>query len=338
MTRPRYYLPIVLLLAVTAATFGAKFELDQKDNHVTVNLNGELFTRYIIKSGNKPILWPIIGPTGKELTRRYPMEEGVDGERNDHKHHRSFWFTHGDVNGTSFWHEEARSGTIVHREFVRVESGDTGVIVTRNDWLNDQQEKQISDVRTLTFSADADRRWIDFDITLTAGEKPVVFGDTKEGSFGVRVAGTMKVDAGKDQGDERKGGKIVNNAGDVDGDAWGKQASWVDYHGPVGDETVGIAILNHPSSFRFPTYWHVRTYGLFAANVFGIHNFENSNEKDGSYTLEPGKSITFRYRVLLHKGDEQQARIADAFVEYAKIDKESIAEEEPVAVSTGDGS
>ena len=116
------------------------------------------------------------------------------------------------------------------------------------------------------------------------------------------------------------GGKIVNSEGQTDREAWGKQAPWVDYHGPVDGETVGIAIMNHPSSFRYPTYWHVRTYGLFAANPFGLHNFV-SRDKDGSHTLQPGESMTLRYRVLLHKGDTEQAQIAEAFKKYAAVEK-----------------
>ncbi len=292
----------------------ATFEVKQNESSVDVLVDGQLFTTYHVKSGNKPILYPILGPTGKPMTRSYPMNAAGEAERADHPHQRSLWFTHGDVNGTSFWDEGARSGTIQHREFLRVEGGTEATIVTTNDWVDDDGETICSDIRTLGFGADENRRWIDFDVTVMAGDKPVVFGDTKEGSFGIRVAGTMKVEA-------ENGGHIVNNKGDVDKDAWGKQASWVDYHGPVGGELLGIAILNHPTSFRFPTYWHVRTYGLFAANVFGIHNFENNNEKDGSYTLEPGTSFTFRYRVLLHKGDEQEGQVAQAFVEYAKTDK-----------------
>lgn len=335
---------LCMSLLICTVSQAEKFTVAKQEQQVTINIDGELFTRYILKSGNKPILWPVIGPTGKELTRRFPMEEGVEGERNDHKHHRSLWFTHGEVrfadqnSGTSFWHEEKKSGKIVHREFLKVAGGDEATIVTRNDWVNDRDERLMSDVRTIKFAADEERRWIDFDITLTNDneeEKSIVFGDTKEGSFGVRVAGSMKVEARKEN-DEKRGGTIINSLGDKNGDAWGKKSSWVDYHGPVDNEVLGIAILNHPSSFRFPTYWHVRTYGLFAANVFGIHNFENSNEKDGSHTLDPGKEITFRYRVLLHKGDEKQAEIADAFVEYAKIDKESIAEEEPVPVGAAE--
>jgi hypothetical protein len=168
----------------------------------------------------------------------------------------------------------------------------------------------LEDERRLVFGADADSRWIDFDITLSASHGPVTFGDTKEGSFGIRVAETMKVDA-------KLGGRIIDSEGRVDADAWGKQAAWVDYQGPVGGETLGIAIMNHPASFRFPTYWHVRTYGLFAANPFGVRDFTGSSDKDGSATLGKGASIAFRYRVLLHKGDEKQGHVAERYAEYA---------------------
>ena len=114
-----------------------------------------------------------------------------------------------------------------------------------------------------------------------------------------------------------KGGKIVNSEGQANVAAWGKPAAWVDYHGPIDDETLGIAILNHPSSFRFPTHWHVRTYGLFAANPFGLGDFTSGKEK-GTYTLPAGETMKLRYRVLLHKGDEQQGRVAEAFEAFAK--------------------
>jgi hypothetical protein len=217
------------------------------------------------------------------------------------------------VNGHSFWHEAKESPQIEHREFVKIESGQQGVIVTRNDWLAPDGTKVCEDERTLTFGVDGEMTWIDFDITLKASDGDVKFGDTKEGSFGVRVAGSMKLTA-------NLGGKIVNSAGQTDGGAWGKQAPWVDYHGPVDGETVGIAILNHPSSFRFPTYWHVRTYGLFAANPFGLHNFV-SKDKDGSHTIESGDTMTLRYRVILHKGTTEEAGIAAAFERYSAVEK-----------------
>jgi hypothetical protein len=125
------------------------------------------------------------------------------------------------------------------------------------------------------------------------------------------VADTMRVDA-------KKGGRIINSRGQADAAAWAQPAEWVDYHGPLDGQIVGIAILNHPNSFRYPTRWHVRTYGLFAANPFGEREFAGDTSHPVSYTLPEGKEITLRYRILLHRGDEKQGHIAEAFAEFAK--------------------
>jgi hypothetical protein len=314
MIRTTVVLTFGLLLVTAMSLQAAQFSLEQDEDGITVKLNGKLFTRYVVKSGNKPIMWPIIGPYGNEITRAYPMREAAPDERADHPHHRSFWFTHGDVNGISVWHEGDGTGEIVHKEFVKVEAGDNPVIVTRNDWLGPDGKKLCEDVRTHTFGVDGESVWIDFDATVKASTSPVTFGDTKEGCFGVRVAGTMKVDA-------KQGGKIVNSEGHADREAWGKQAAWCDYHGPVKGNVVGVAIMNHPESFRFPTYWHVRTYGLFTANPFGLHNFTNAEKGAGSHTLQPGESFTLHYRLLIHKGDAKEGGVAEAFARYSKTKK-----------------
>lgn len=317
----------VLLLAVLASLVVARTTsaevTAQKcgEDRVVIKIDGQPFAEYLTRSGSKPIVWPILGPTGKPMTRSYPMKEAPN-EKQDHIHHRSLWFTHGDVNGVDFWAEVGTKtplGVQIHKGFDKIASGDQAVIVTRNDWVDPNGKKVLEDVRYLTFGAKGDVRWIDFDITLVASNGPVVFGDTKEGSFGLRVAETMKVDA-------KLGGRIINSEGQQDKDAWGQQATWVDYEGPVDGETLGIAIFNHPSSFRYPTYWHVRTYGLYAVNPFGTGDFKKKskndpNDQSGRYELPAGKSITLRYRVLFHKGDEKQAKIAEAFAAYAKEKK-----------------
>ena len=308
MSRPvaLMLLPLVGLVLLRPGICAAEITAERCEKGVVVEIDGQPFAEYVVDFNGTPIVWPIIGPTGKPVTRSHPMADGGPTERKDHPHHRSLFFTHGDVNGLSFWHKE----TIKHREFVKVQGGKQAVVVTRNDWVDPAGKTVCEDERTLTFGTDGDARWIDFDITLKATDQRVKFGDTKEGTFGVRVAGTMKVDA-------KLGGKIVNSEGQTDQQAWGKAAAWVDYHGPVEGETVGIAIMNHPSSFCFPTYWHVRTYGLFAANPFGLHNFKGPGN-DGSHTLAPGDSMTFRYRVLIHRGDEKVGKVAEAFGAYAK--------------------
>lgn len=298
---------LVLMLAMTVPT--AEVKLEKSPQGVKVSIDDKPFTEYLTLSGAKPVLWPILGPTGAAMTRAYPLGEAPN-EKRDHIHQRSLWFTHGSVNGVSFWDENKGHGTIVHKRFTTVESGTEGVLVAEDDWLGPDGKKICEDVRRLVFAQDGASRRIDFDITIKASEGPVKFGDTKEGSFGIRVAETLKVEA-------KLGGRIVNSEGQVDEKAWGQRAAWVDYHGPVDGKTVGIAVLNHPSSFRYPTWWHVRTYGLFAANPFGAHDF-TSGKEDGTHTLPKGESLTLRYRVLFHAGDEKEAKIAEAFEAYGK--------------------
>jgi hypothetical protein len=301
----------ILVGAIVCPSASAQVQMKKTDGGVEVTLDGKPFTTYVFKSGVKPILWPVIGPTGKEMTRAWPMRTGEAGEKTDHPHQRSFWFDHGNVNGVDFWAESAKSqGTIEHKELVKAEGGSIGTIVTKNDWKGPDGSKIVEDVRTLRFGGDANKRWIDFDAVVTAAADEVKFGDTKEGSFGLRIAESMRVD-------KKMGGKIITSEGLEDDKAWGKPAPWVDYYGPVQGEKLGIAILNHPTSFRFPTHWHVRVYGLFAANPWGLGDF-TAGKEHSDHTMKKGESFTLRYRVIFHKGDEKEGKIAEAFAAYAK--------------------
>jgi hypothetical protein len=316
MCRNRRFLSalIVAVCWLPVDAFSAEITAERSPHGVVVKIDGQLFAEYLVSSGGKPILWPIIGPTGKPITRDYPMRDHP-GEAKDHVHHRSLWFTHGDVNGVNFWAEKVRSpGTIKHVKFLKIGGGKPAVVVAQDDWIASDGKKVCEDQRTLSFDTDGDARWIDFDISVKATNGPVTFGDTKEGSFGVRVAETIRVDA-------KKGGRLVNSRQQVDAAAWGQIASWVDYHGPLDGQTVGIAIFNHPSSFRYPTYWQVRTYGLFAANPFGISDFTGVKQAGGAHTIASGECMNLRYRVFLHRGDEKDGKVAEAFDAYAKVGK-----------------
>ena len=212
----------------------------------------------------------------------------VAGETQDHNHQRSFWFTHGNVNGYDFWASDPLNppktnyGTIKETAKKTLIAGPVlGRIRTTDDWLGPDGKRVCEDERVVTIYNTPTARVLDFDITIKAGDGPVTFGDTKEGMFGLRVASSMDVAGNKKTKTPGKG-KITNAEGITDTDAWGKASPWVDYVGPVEGETVGVAILNHPDSFRYPTTWHVRDYGLFAANPFGWHDF--GMKKSGEYT------------------------------------------------------
>ncbi len=315
MTRPLIVALVAVLLACCPGAASAEIIVERSEKGAVVKIDGRLFTEYLTRSGTKPILWPIIGPTGKPMTRDFPMRDRP-GEMKDHPHQRSLWFSHGSVNGIDFWTEQGKKvGTIKHLEFTKIAGGKSAVIAARNAWLAPDGRRVCEDQRVLHFDSDGDARWIDFDITLKATDGELVFGDTKEGTFGVRVAESLSVDA-------KRGGKIVNSAGQTNAAAWGRPAAWVDYHGPIDGETAGIAIFNHPSSVRYPTHWHVRTYGLFAANPFGLHEFPGGKKADGTLKLAPGESVTFRYRVLLHRGDERDGKVSERFSAYSKEGKD----------------
>jgi hypothetical protein len=282
---------------------------DTSLGNLLVTLDGHPLTEYRIDANTKPFFFPLIGPTGVSFTRAYPMEK-VPGEDRDHPHQRSCWFTHGKVNGVDFWSETKNAGMI--REMwrrVRVEGPVVGRLRTRNAWLAPDWRKVCEDERTVTFYRTKGPRVIDFDITIHATDGPLTFGDTKEGMFGLRVASSMDVN-------KKSGGRITNADGVTDLKAWGQASPWVDYVGPVQGKTVGIAILNHPGSFRYPTTWHVRDYGLFAANPFGWHDFGRPDK--GDHTVPAGQSIRFGYRVILHEGDTAAIGMPAQFQAYAK--------------------
>lgn len=308
-----FLLSLVTLLLGAGAPAYAEVTAEKSEGGYVIKCDGEPFAEYLTKSQAKPIVWPIIGPGGQKMTRDFPMLK-TRGEKWDHGHHRSLWFTHGEVNGVDFWAEGRGRGTIEHREFTEVTSGDVVVIATVNDWVDADGKKHLEDFRRLTFHCDGNVRIIDFDITLHAAYGPVHFGDTKEGTMGLRIPTVMDLNS-------RKGGRIVNSAGQEDGATWGQAAAWCDYHGPVDDQVVGVAIFNHPSSFRYPTHWHVRDYGLFAANPFGLHDFQRTEEKIGELNLEEGESVSLLYRFYFHLGDEQEGGVAAAFEAYAQEDR-----------------
>lgn len=249
------------------------------------------------------------------MTRNWPMKT-TPGEEQDHPHHRSFWFAHGAVNGHDFWSEEKAFGRIVHTDFVQVQSGlEVGVIQARNNWVAADGTLVCKDERTLRIynPGRESERLFDFEITLFALDEPLVLGDTKEGTMALRLAETMRLKGSVDHG------HIVNSAGVRDDETWGKRADWCDYYGLVDGKTVGVAIFDHPQNPRHPTWWHVRDYGLFAANPFGRHDFEKLPDKAaGNLTVPAGQKLTFRYRFCLHEGDDRQAHVAEKYQDYIK--------------------
>lgn len=302
-----------------------------------VKADGEFFAEYVIDQANKPYLWPVVGVEGRTMTRAYPMQT-IEGEQHDHPHHRGICFGHEGINGVETWAEEAtyassandpkrgerarqslaRMGREKHREFKEMKvEGDTAVLVSVIDYLDPNGKKFLEEERRMTFHAGKDSRSIDMDQTFTAVGGTANFEDKKDAGLSIRVPTEMAVEMDKGKAGS---GHIINSEGVKDLDAWGKRAKWCDYHGTVKGARVGVAILNHPSSFRFPTPWHVRTYGLFTANPFGTNSLDK-NAESGAFDLKEGEKFQLHHRFFFHKGDEQEGKVAEAWEAYSKEQK-----------------
>ncbi len=295
---------------------GNGVQIIPQEGYLRIEINGELFTNYHF-TGDRPLyFYPVHGPGGLPVTRNYPMKK-VDGESHDHPHHQSLWYAHGDVNGVDFWARTENFGRIEHDRFLEVRSGKkSGLIRSANKWISRDGDLICRDERTFqVYNRPDNERLFDYEITYMAGDEPLVLGDTKEGSMAIRVAGTMPHKPKHDTGGIPLG-HIVQSTGLRNGDTWGKRAAWCDYYGFVKGKVVGIAIFDHPGNPRHPTWWHVRDYGLFAANPFGLHYFEGQPPGSGNLTVPPGTSLTFKYRIYLHEGDEKQAEVAGRYAEY----------------------
>ncbi|MBI5692733.1 MAG: PmoA family protein [Verrucomicrobia bacterium] len=323
------------LLAAVPARAAAGFTAEKTSAGVTIKHDGQKFAEYVINEANKPYLFPVFGPTGKAMTRAYPMQR-VEGEQFDHYHHRGVWFGHESINGINSWTERGTAtngqpddklnekqqkalaktllhlGSIKHRAFREVSAdASRAVIVSENDYLDTKGKKYLTEIRRLTFRVEAGARLIDWDQEFIATEGDAVFGDAKDAGVNIRVPSSMAVDS-------KKGGRLVLSNGATDAAAWGKRAPWADYSGPVEGETLGVALFNHPSSFRHPTSWHARTYGLLTANCFGTLDKADPN---GPHTLKKGEKLVLRHRFYFHRGDEKTGQVAAAYERYAKEKK-----------------
>jgi hypothetical protein len=237
--------------------------------------------------------------------------ETVPGESRDHLHHRGLWFSYDDVNGVKFWENDPsytkpRIGKIVVRSTSWKDGDRSGTLSAVIEWRDPDGKPLLVENRDMTFYPDPQLRIIDFHITLTAAVD-VTFGDTKEGAFAIRLAENFT---------EKKGGRIVDAEGRVTmAQVWGKRSSWVDYSGEVDGEKLGVAIFDHPSNPHYPTYWHARDYGLFSLNPFGQNAFD-PNAEEYHLKLKAGQKAAFRWRVVIHPGDAETAKVASLYKEF----------------------
>jgi hypothetical protein len=332
-----------LVLAPALAGAQGKVQVVQRDadRRVDVLVDGKPFTSYIYPTTTKkPSLWPILTASGKPITRGYPLDPKA-GERVDHPHHVGLWFNYGDVNGLDFWNnsdaipakDADKYGTILQRKVRKTENGTgVGALEVTTEWVTPAGKALLREDTRFEFRAMPNGRAIDRVTTLTALDQPVSFKDNKEGVIGLRVTRALEQPADKPEIFTDASGKatavpVLNNEGVTgkylssegkEGDAvWGTRGKWTSLAGVVQGEPVTVAMLDHPGNVGFPTYWHARGYGLFAANPLGQKALSNGKE-ELNFSLAPGKSTTFRHRILVLNGAATPAQIEAQYAAWAK--------------------
>ncbi len=338
----RWLAALALLAAPSAAS--AQVSATQTPDGVEFRVGDEVVAKYhTAPTVAKPFLWPVAAPGGTPVTRAWPMVTTSADATTDHVHQKSAWFCHGDVipeglalktpaankadKGVDFWSEskdkdgKKRHGTIrcTKIETPEVKAGGPVVVVTWNEWLTPDGEKILDEKRTITFRVTPEGRLFTFTCELSANDYPIVFGDTKEGSFGVRVHDDLRTVA--------KGGGAVTPSNGAPAPAgtkdnlplWGQVADWNDYSGTVDGKAVGLAVFAHPNN---PTKsaWHTRAYGLMAANPFGrAHSgFPSQKGKTDLVRIEKGKSLTYAFGLYAHGGDATAGKVAEAYEAFEK--------------------
>lgn len=289
---------------------------------VDISIDGQPFTSYIWPTNlAKPVLYPLRSAKGTEVTRGFPLDP-KPGERVDHPHHVGLWLNYGNVNGFDFWNNSEaikpdkapEMGNIRHRSIVTTKGGaQEGELVIEADWITGKQQPILKERTRFVFRGGSNFRSVDRITTLTALGEKVVFHDDKEGMLGMRMARALEMPSKQPEvftdssGRATKVAKMDNTGVNgmyltsegKEGDAvWSTRGRWCNLSGRIGDEPVTVSIFDHPSNPGFPTFWHARGYGLFAANPLGEKIFTNGKEAM-NFSIAPGQSATFRYGILI---------------------------------------
>jgi hypothetical protein len=344
-TTVRFGLMLLILTSLTFTTYaqerGVRVVKNEAQKRVDIFIDGQPFTSYVWPDSLKvPVLYPLRTSAGTVVTRGFPLEPRA-GERVDHPHHAGFWLNYGNVNGVDFWNnstavsaeQQSKMGTVVFRRIAKASGGkDRGELKVEADWVMPDGKPILHEVTTFVFSGGPNMRTVDRVTSLTALDQLVSFKDDKEGMVGLRVRRELEQPSNEpllftDASGRPTTVKVLDNTGVTGmyhssegktGDAaWGTRGRWMMLKGEVNKESIELVMLDHPKNVGFPTYWHARGYGLFAANPLGQAVFSNGKEKL-EFALQPKQSVTFRYRLLIVSGPTTTEQIEKKYSEFAK--------------------
>ncbi|HEX8279570.1 MAG TPA: PmoA family protein [Segetibacter sp.] len=330
MQRNKVFPLVILTLFSITTSFSQRDEMvkivkNEKEQKVDIFIGQKPFTSFLFPDTlEKPVLYPIYAANGTVVTRGFPIHP-VPGDPTDHPHHLGLWFNFENVNGLDFWNNsyaipaEKKSGYgwIKTDRILESKSGSKGTISYHANWTNQKNSVLLEETTRFEFSGNDHQRIIDR-ITVLKADTLVTFTDAKDGLLGLRVAHALEIPTNEDQKftddkgnvtvvkggtDKIPNGNYVTSEGKQGNDAWSTRGVWCKVYGKMGSDSISVAIIDHPKNPNYPTFWHARGYGLFAANPLGEKVFTNGKSQK-NLTLKKGESVSFRFRILIDNGKE----------------------------------
>lgn len=334
----------ILFITCVSQSFAQKDEMvnivkSSSQNKISVFIGNKLFTSFLYPDTlEKPVLYPVHAANGTIVTRGFPFKT-QSGDPSDHPHHVGIWFTYENVNGLDFWNNsyaipKAKKnlyGWIRTDKILNISNGTKGIISYHANWTNQQKNILLEETTRLQFSGTKHQRVIDR-ITVLTADTTVIFFDAKDGLYGIRIAHALQIPSNKDQEykdnkgnvtivkggtDSIANGNYLTSEGKTGDDAWSTRGRWCKVYGKMGSDSISITIIDHPENPNYPTFWHSRGYGLFAANPLGEKIFTNGKSSK-NLLLKKGESVTFRYRIVIENnkttlGVDDLNNLADDF-------------------------
>lgn len=295
----------------------------RRENKVDIFIDNKLFTSFLYPTTlEKPVLFPIYSSNGTMITRGFPLKPQPN-EPTDHPHHVGLWFTFENVNGLDFWNnsyaippeKKYLYGWILTDKILQTKSGNIGELIYHANWVNNQKKAIVEETTQYEFSGHNNQRLIERVTTLKA-DTEVIFTDAKDGLLGLRLAHDLQIPTNEDQtfidnkgnstlvkggSDKIANGNYLTSEGKTGNNAWGTRATWCKVYGKMGVDSVSITIFDFPENPNYPTFWHARGYGLFAANPLGEKIFTNGKSKK-NLTLKKDERVVFHYKILITNG------------------------------------
>ena len=321
---------LIILISVVSSVSAQKMEPVKvvkaaNESKVDIFIGGKLFTSFMYPDTlEKPVLYPLRAANGTVVTRGFPLDP-KPGDPTDHPHHIGMWFNFENLNGLDFWNnsyaiakeKKSQYGWIRTDKILQATSGATGTLAYHANWTNQKKDVILEETTRFEFSGDANRRIIDRTTTLKA-DMDAVFNDAKDGMLGMRLAHELQMPTKDDQKftdnkgnvtvvkggtDNIPNGNYLTSEGKTGNDAWSTRGVWCKVYGKMGADSISIAMIDNPQNPNYPTFWHARGYGLFAANPLGEKVFTNGKSAK-NLTIKKGESVTFRYRVVIENGKQ----------------------------------